>query len=171
MRKVNIRPMDWDKHQVFKKLWADLPDFITVLSDLELDIFTPNASQHIGDLGFVTWHGERMPRVKTILGKIQALRPKDVCSAHIYISILSKSKTFGRHMDSTDVFYIQGAGKTSWVVEDEGEVFNYALEEGDMIYVPKGMYHTPFPLSPRYGISIGFDTHTQREEVKNVQKT
>ena len=161
----DIKPVCWDKHQVYKNFWLDLPDFITVLSDLELDIDTPNSFQHIGRWGFVTWHGERMAKVKFILDGIHTLRPKDRCTAHIYLSIFSNSKTFGRHKDVSDVFYIQGVGKTSWLVEDNDVAYNYVLEEGDMLYIPKQMFHTPLPLTPRYGISIGFDTHTQRGEV------
>jgi hypothetical protein len=161
---MDIKPLCWDRHQIYRNFWVGLPDFVTVLSDLELDIDRPDTFQHVGSLGFVTWHGYRIPRVKDILAKIQALRPQDSCSAHIYISIFSKSETFGRHKDVSDVFYIQGVGKTSWGVEDNGVSYSYVLEEGDMLYIPKQMFHTPSPLTPRYGISIGFDTHTQRGE-------
>jgi hypothetical protein len=162
--KQELKPISWGKHQIYKNFWLDLPDFIEVLSDLELDVFTPNTCQHLGDLGFVTWHGERMPKVKIIFDRIRALRPKDSCTAHIYISIFTKSITYGRHKDASDVFYTQGAGKTHWIVEDEGESYEYVLDEGDMLYLPKGTFHTPNPLTPRYGISVGFNTHAQREE-------
>ena len=158
-----IKPISWDKHQLYKNFWGDLPSFVEVLSDLETNLKQPNSSQHIGDMGFVTWKGERIPRIAEMLSDIQALRPDDVCTAHIYISVVSFSKTFGRHEDFSDVFYIQGEGKTDWLIEDAGQTHHYVLEKGDMVYVPNRMFHTPTPLSPRYGISIGFDTHTQRQ--------
>ena len=159
---MELKPLSWDKHQLYKSFWKDLPSLFEIMVDLERNYMESEDVKQLHNLGFVTYKGHRIPRVKEVLDAIQAMRPKDKCTAHIYISMFSFSETFGKHNDSSDVFYIQGTGKTDWIVEDEGTNYHYVLEEGDMIFVPRGYYHTPSPLSTRYGISIGFDTHLQR---------
>lgn len=41
-------------------------------------------------------------------------------------------------------------------IEENNNKYNYILDAGDMIYIPKYLYHTPTPLGPRVGISVAF---------------
>ena len=137
----------------------ELPSWQEVLDDLSLN-FTENAPTSpinvLDDLGFVTYRGERMPKVERIRQVVAKFDTSLPCSAHLYISLMSFSKTFGRHKDNTDVFYIQALGKTHWVIDEDG-AHEYDLIVGDMLFIPAEMFHTSQPLTPRVGLSIGLD--------------
>jgi len=74
--------------------------------------------------------------------------------AHLYFNITTKAKTFGKHKDSMDVYFWQCQGVTKWIIEDNNEV---TLNPGDLIFIPKGVYHTVIPLSPRLGVSMSYE--------------
>ena len=54
-----------------------------------------------------------------------------------------------------DVWCWNILGKTKWTVEGRQRVFEKVLEPGELIYVPRGMWHDTTPMSPRVGISFG----------------
>ena len=137
----------------------DLPSWQDILNDLSLNFTENSPTSPINvqeDLGFVTYRGGRVPKVERIRQEIAKFNPQIICTAHLYISLMSFSKTFGRHKDTADVFYIQALGKTHWAIDFEG-VQEYDLDEGDMVFIPAGVFHASSPLTPRVGLSIGFD--------------
>ena len=77
-----------------------------------------------------------------------------ITHTQLYVSLSSISKSFGKHNDTTDVWFWQCIGQTKWTVWDPDPI-TYILSPGDLIYVPVGMYHDPEPLTPRMGMSIG----------------
>ena len=72
-----------------------------------------------------------------------------------YISLSSLSQTYGRHNDVMDVWCWNILGKTKWTVEGRQRVFEKVLEPGELIYVPRGMWHDTTPMGPRVNISFG----------------
>lgn len=94
---------------------------------------------------FVNDFGNRIPSVQPILKEL------GLKVAHIYINTLSTSATFGNHIDSMDVWFWQVKGKTKWVIENKKD---YILEEGDLLFISKGILHNVIPLGPRIGISM-----------------
>lgn len=136
----------------------ELPSWDDVLENLEFNLYKNHDSTRIGEnLSFVTVFNNRIKKVEALRNKIHKLRPDErTCTAHLYISMLTTSKTFGWHKDDTEVFFIQGLGKTKWEVEEDGHVLEFELSPGDMLYCPKGLKHNTTPLSARVGISIGF---------------
>ncbi len=80
-------------------------------------------------------------------------------SAHMYISLSKRSKTFDKHKDNSDVWFWQCIGKTKWEIFESDTIYSYILEPGDFIYVPKNMFHKTTPLSSRVGISFGVDKY------------
>tara|TARA_R110000803_G_C11820289_1_gene301853 strand:+ start:92 stop:511 length:420 start_codon:yes stop_codon:yes gene_type:complete len=97
---------------------------------------------------FVSHNVYRIPRVQYILKKL------NLKTAHLYINILQNSSTFGEHKDTVDVWFWQVKGSTKWVIESKEE---YLLEEGDLIYIPKGVLHNVIPLGSRAGISMSYE--------------
>ena len=71
-------------------------------------------------------------------------------SAHLYMNICEDGGTYGRHCDDVDVHYWQVQGKTMWKFDNE----TYILNSGDLIIIPKGIYHNVVPVGPRAGISM-----------------
>jgi ribosomal protein L16 Arg81 hydroxylase len=111
-----------------------------------------------GSFGAACNKGNEIESVRALVDECWLFRPDEPkCTAHLYISFLENSSTYGWHADTTDVFFIQGIGVSVWEVKVNGEVFESPeLNPGDLIYVPANMEHNPQPLTPRVGISIGF---------------
>jgi 50S ribosomal protein L16 3-hydroxylase len=58
----------------------------------------------------------------------------------------------GPHVDSYDVFLLQGPGRRRWKVRGR----TYLCNPGDLLYLPPGMEHDGVALEPCYTYSIGF---------------
>lgn len=98
------------------------------------------------DFGFFVSHdAHRIPLVKKVLNSL------DLNEAHLYMNIAVLGGSFGKHKDEVDVYYWQVQGKTVWDVEGLGENI---LEPGDLIFIPRGVFHHVKPLTPRAGISM-----------------
>ena len=150
----------FDRTPVFvENAFNKLPSWDDVIADFDLEVKTNwDQVKDTGNLGVVTHFAEKIPEVNEIRKFIHSLRPNELkCTAHLYISFLSTSHTFGWHSDTTDVFYVQAKGNTVWEVEFESKVTQYILSPGDLIYVPKFIKHNTIPQSPRVGISLGFN--------------
>jgi len=74
----------------------------------------------------------------------------------IYYSFFPYAKSHDPHCDETDLFHWQQVGKTQWIVNEDGQEYNYILQPGDYIFIPAGVYHHIIPLTPRIGVSYGF---------------
>ena len=78
-------------------------------------------------------------------------------SAHTYISFTDKAKTFGKHVDDLDVYFLQAIGQTQFTVWENDKEYVHTLSSGDMLHIPAGLYHDTIPLTPRVGISYGVE--------------
>jgi len=87
--------------------------------------------------------------------------------ANIYCSKQKDAVCFPIHADSTDNFLFHVRGKIRWYIYKEfsekgGRMEDATLEEvvdldnGDLLYIPKGKYHRVDTLSPRISISFHF---------------
>ena len=76
-----------------------------------------------------------------------------------FISFTSNSKTFGKHVDTTDVYFLQALGKTKFSVWENEQEFDYELCPGDLLHIPAGLYHSTEPLGPRVGLSYGIESN------------
>lgn len=105
------------------------------------------------DIGhFVSHNAERIPEVQAVLNDL------NIEVAHLYIGIDVSNEGYGEHVDWSDVWFWQQKGRTRWDV-DMGEVSkpdwqSYELDEGDLLFVPKGIYHKVTSLEARFGISM-----------------
>lgn len=131
------------------------PTWDEVIDLLDFSFHNNQPYKDSGNYGLVVHCAERIPSVLDVINQIK--KEHEYClgiDAHVYMSLSSKSKTFGRHNDNVDVFFWQVKGQTRWVVEGSQKVTT-TLNSGDIIYVPKGQYHDTRPLGPRFGISFG----------------
>jgi len=77
--------------------------------------------------------------------------------AHIYFTLNKSSKSFDKHNDNSHNFILQVEGKTNFVVWDnERKVIDDVLNEGDLIFIPKLMYHQAKSKTKRMSISFAF---------------
>ena len=94
---------------------------------------------------FVSHNAERIQQVKKVLKDLE-------CKvAHIYIGIDINNPGFDMHVDNDDVWFWQNKGITEWQFKNNDK---HVLYEGDLIYVPKGVYHKVNSLEARFGISM-----------------
>tara|TARA_R100001510_G_scaffold41888_1_gene38244 strand:+ start:216 stop:629 length:414 start_codon:yes stop_codon:yes gene_type:complete len=133
--------------KLIKKYNLKTPSWESLLDNLNYSMYEGNSPHGIkhNPLGFfVTHEADKISEVKEVLEKL------DLNYAHLYLNLLINEETFGRHNDEVDVYFWQVQGISKWIFDKE----NYILEKGDLIIVPKGIYHDVKPLSPRAGISM-----------------
>ena len=70
----------------------------------------------------------------------------------VMVSFATRGGGVGPHVDSYDVFLVQGAGRRRWRVGGK----SYVVEAGDLLYVPPGWRHDGVALEPCFTYSIGF---------------
>ena len=97
-----------------------------------------------------------IPSIQSLVESLAKLDPNVECSAHIYMHLASTSDGFGSHTDTSDVWFWQVIGSTSWSVIGD-RIYRYILNPGDLIYIPRGMPHDVKSITPRVGISFGLD--------------
>jgi 50S ribosomal protein L16 3-hydroxylase len=76
----------------------------------------------------------------------------------VMVSFATPGGGVGPHVDSYDVFLLQGPGRRKWRVWDrKGRFFaEYLAHPGDLLYLPPGWKHDGVALEPCYTYSIGF---------------
>lgn len=132
---------------------ADLFEWGDVIEVLNQVVKNKEHINLFSNLGIQFNNAERIRNVEHVMTEINKLGFGEKCTAHCYISFSEIATTFGDHCDDADVFFWQVIGRTKWIIgEDE-----YILEPNDVIYVPKKVYHNVIPLTPRVGISFGFE--------------
>lgn len=92
----------------------------------------------------------------------------------VMISYAAPHGTVGAHIDSYDVFLLQGLGRRRWeigeklvdpehlpdldvrILKDFQKTEEWILEPGDMLYLPPGIPHYGVALDPSLTLSVGF---------------
>lgn len=105
----------------------------------------------------------------------------------VMISFAAKDSGVGAHIDSYDVFLLQGSGRRRWeigeaiperearykegldirILENFEVTETYELEPGDMLYLPPGVPHNGISLEPCLTYSFGFLAPTRAEIVSD----
>jgi 50S ribosomal protein L16 3-hydroxylase len=71
----------------------------------------------------------------------------------VMVSYATPGGGVGPHIDSYDVFLIQGSGRRRWRI---GGRTTFVAGAGDLIYLPPGVRHDGVALEPCFTYSIGF---------------
>jgi len=62
------------------------------------------------------------------------------------------------HSDDADGMFIQGDGSTLWKFYKDNEMIeSHTINTGDLIYIPRDLFHSVESLNPRHSVSISFD--------------
>lgn len=131
---------------------------------LQLNIPNEKIVASLEDYGFCLHKPNYIPSVRNFLKEIcNSHSPNytktQVYSAHMFLSFTSISKTYGKHKDTQDVWCWQLAGETLWQVEGKTNNFEKIMRPGDLIYVPRRMWHDTKPITPRATLSFGSEDH------------
>ena len=76
----------------------------------------------------------------------------------VMVSYATPGGGVGPHIDSYDVFLLQGAGRRRWTISNGGKRSVHTAEPGDVLYLPPGWRHDGVALEPCFTYSIGFRT-------------
>jgi 50S ribosomal protein L16 3-hydroxylase len=76
----------------------------------------------------------------------------------LMVSYATTGGGVGPHVDSYDVFLLQGPGRRLWRVWFKGKMLKYVVQPGDLLYLPPGLKHDGVALEPCFTYSIGFRT-------------
>ncbi len=75
----------------------------------------------------------------------------------LMVSYATPGGGVGPHVDSYDVFLLQGTGRRRWTVWLPGKrKVEYVVEPGDLLYLPPGLKHDGVALDACFTYSIGF---------------
>lgn len=75
----------------------------------------------------------------------------------LMVSYATPGGGVGPHVDSYDVFLLQGPGRRRWTYWDpRGTRFRVVAAPGDLLYLPPGWKHDGVALEPCFTYSIGF---------------
>lgn len=77
----------------------------------------------------------------------------------VMVSYATPGGGVGPHVDSYDVFLLQGPGRRAWRFGGKKVV----VEAGDLLYLPPGLEHDGVALDPCFTYSIGFRAPRGRE--------
>jgi len=147
----------------FGKVNVLIPSWETILNEFDLEyrihLYSENKDifKYQDKLGFVCQKFDNIDVIKLFLSEISNThhRIDQIFTALAYISLSSESSTYGRHNDIMDVWCWQMTGYTLWKVEGRKRNFEKVLEPGELIYIPRGMWHDTKPITPRAGLSFG----------------
>ena len=82
----------------------------------------------------------------------------------VMVSFATRGGGVGPHVDSYDVFLLQGPGRRRWRVRSPADRnYSYLAEPGDLLYLPPGWRHDGVALEPCFTYSIGFRAPRGRE--------
>jgi 50S ribosomal protein L16 3-hydroxylase len=75
----------------------------------------------------------------------------------VMVSYATPGGGVGPHVDSYDVFLVQGPGRRRWRVwNSKNKVIQYVVGPGDLLYLPPGLKHDGVALDPCFTYSVGF---------------
>src|SRR5712692_2807095 len=75
----------------------------------------------------------------------------------VMVSFATPGGGVGPHVDSYDVFLVQGPGRRCWRIwNSKGQISTFVAEPGDLLYLPPGWRHDGVALEPCFTYSIGF---------------
>jgi len=74
----------------------------------------------------------------------------------VMVSYATPGGGVGPHVDSYDVFLLQGAGRRRWTITGDGKTSVHTAHPGDLIYLPPGWRHDGVALDTCVTYSIGF---------------
>jgi 50S ribosomal protein L16 3-hydroxylase len=95
----------------------------------------------------VNLHVEAAERLLRCFSFIPQARLDDVMVSHA-----TPGGGVGPHVDSYDVFLVQGAGRRRWRVGRQ----EFVAQPGDLLYLPPGLEHDGVALDPCTTYSVGF---------------
>ena len=110
------------------------------------------------------------PIVRNITLELAKLLDTVDISCHCYAGFSPNAKASPPHKDGMEVFFVMIQGSMPWKIFEDGcdyddktqtmttkSTFSRRLVQGDIVYIPTGVYHCAIPDSSRVGFSFGWN--------------
>jgi 50S ribosomal protein L16 3-hydroxylase len=81
----------------------------------------------------------------------------------VMVSYAAPGGGVGPHVDSYDVFLVQGPGRRRWTIWEGKKTTQFLCGPGDLLYLPPGIQHDGVALEPCFTYSVGFRAPKGRE--------
>jgi mannose-6-phosphate isomerase-like protein (cupin superfamily) len=130
--------------KVHRKYNLNVPSWEELLNNFNKSASNNKFIKHKCPGFFVSHEAYELTEVKKILKKLK------LKAAHLYFNVTKVGGTFGKHNDIVDVYYWQVQGTSKWIFEDRKII----LKQGDLLFVPRLIYHDVVAEGPRAGISM-----------------
>ena len=124
--------------------WTD------VFEKIEYDRQQKTFTETVGATNTIACHGEYIPQNMIPLFNHMKKHYR-MQRFHQYTSLNVESSTFGYHNDKSDVIIVPIIGKMGYRVEGLG---NVKMKPGDILYIPKYVFHEPILYEPRATLSF-----------------
>tara|TARA_R100000908_G_scaffold56802_2_gene32386 strand:- start:2619 stop:3134 length:516 start_codon:yes stop_codon:yes gene_type:complete len=121
-----------------------------------IEIFPKSVIGHLKDVFHMGKVIDCLPEFKTFfdfLSKLLKYERDERDNVDIFFSFVSQAGN--PHVDVEDVFILGLKGKTIYRIFNN-ETKDYLIEEGDLIFIPRGVNHKVIGTTPRIIASIGF---------------
>jgi ribosomal protein L16 Arg81 hydroxylase len=81
-------------------------------------------------------------------------------AVQMFINLIGKDSSVEIHNDDWDVCFVHLLGEAKWTIHkslnDIEPIQTFNVEPGDVLLIPKGVYHSIHAKTPRFGASLGF---------------
>lgn len=152
-------------------------DQVFNLLDADIKAGEPCGKKRLTDGGYRILNALRIPIILEANNKLlQFFKPSDVKNdvpgraAHLYINITTIEGSYGvKHIDfNENVIFWNAKGISKWTIYEKPLHLNgkdmpdteidveVILEPGDVLFCPSDRPHKIEPLTPRFGVSLGF---------------
>jgi ribosomal protein L16 Arg81 hydroxylase len=167
-------PFMFSKKVSFDITWDEILSLVN--EDINDEIST-NQDYYNG-AGFRITRADRIKKVSLVVDQIEDLfqksknapkeRPSRTHQIYVNYTTHTNLNSVPPHSDNDNVFFWQVQGRSLWTIyaesfktaeelTEDDISHTFELNPGDMIYCPKYRKHTVTTLSPRAGISLGFN--------------
>jgi len=158
--KLYLEALAGKKPYFFGNVNNDVPTWDEVFFNLEKAVEEQSHIKNLPNYGIITHTGDlHIEKVKYFSEYLKQNLNHSAISAHVYIGLTKYFESFGMHSDDVDVYFWQIIGRTKWCIVDDVDNYEYVLNSGDLIYVPKNIKHQVSSFGPRVGISFGLEKH------------
>tara|TARA_B100001113_G_scaffold353778_1_gene359800 strand:+ start:5589 stop:6074 length:486 start_codon:yes stop_codon:yes gene_type:complete len=152
-KKVDVSNITWE--DVFDKMEYDrMQKTFTIISPKvkreEILNETKDIILHQGSMSTMICEGDYAPWSMRPLADYMR-RKYNMREFHQYVSLNTGSSTFGRHNDNVNVMIVPIIGDIGYNVDGLGQV---TMEPGDILHIPKYVYHEPIVFGPRATLSF-----------------
>ena len=102
-----------------------------------------------------------IPQLDDVIKLFEYIFEEKTPYSECYINFSRHAEKLNPHTDQWTAVSWNCIGQVEWKIYDMNKnAISYILNPGDIIVIPKGVFHSAYPLSPRASISFGYDMNS-----------